>query len=617
MPRDDVEYNKSFDIKIWKRLLPFMRPYRKLILLIISGNIICAGIDIIIPLFQRYAINHFIVGKTTNGMGSFIALYFACILFQSFYTWVFCRGCMVVEMKMGRDMKSQLFNHLQDLSLSYYNVTPVGYILARVMSDTNRIAGTLAWAVPDMLWQLIYVLGVFGAMLMLNWRLALIVMIVVPMLVVLTLFFQKRILYWNRKVRKLNSNITSGFNEGITGAKTSKTLVIEEKNTREFKSTTMEMRVAGVRAARLRAIFIPLVLLLSSCITAVVLMRGGQMVLKDTMLIGTLTAFTAYAVNIFEPIQNISANLSEAISMQANIERVFGLVDEKPLIVDTPEVIEKYGTTLEPKRENWEEIKGEIEFRDVSFQYPDGNEEVLSHFNLKIPAGTTVAIVGETGAGKSTLVNLACRFFEPTSGQILVDGRDYKERSQLWLHSSIGYVLQSPHLFSGTVMENIRYGRLDATDEEVKAAARAVSADTIVDKLENGWNSEVGEGGDRLSTGEKQLISFARAVLADPRIFVLDEATSSIDTQTEQMIQNAIEYLLKDRTSFLIAHRLSTIRNADLILVVRDGRIVERGTHEELLKAKGYYHTLYSKQFEQESLDGVLERNKKRTRHIV
>ncbi len=606
MQRDDVEYTKSFDIKIWKQLLPIMKPYKNLFILIISGNIICALIDICIPLFQRYAINHFIVGKTTAGMGGFIALYVLAILFQSAYTWVFCRGCMTVEMRMGRDMKSQLFEHLQNLSLSYYNVTPVGYILSRVMSDTNRIAGTIAWAVPDMLWQLVYVLGVFVAMLALNWKLALIVMIVVPMLVILTLFFQKRILFWNRKVRKLNSNITSGFNEGITGAKTSKTLVIEDKNAREFDATTMEMRVAGVRAARLRAIFVPLVLLLSSIITAIVLQRGGHMVIKGVMLIGTLTAFTSYAVGIFEPIQNISANLSEAISMQANIERVFGLLDEKPLIVDTPEVIEKYGTTLEPKPENWEPIQGEIEFRDVSFQYPDGNEEVLSHFNLKIPAGTTVAIVGETGAGKSTLVNLACRFFEPTKGEILIDGRDYKERSQLWLHSSIGYVLQNPHLFSGTVMENIRYGRLDATDEEVKAAAHAVSADTIVEKLENGWNSEVGEGGDRLSTGEKQLISFARAVLADPRIFVLDEATSSIDTQTEQLIQNAIEYLLRDRTSFLIAHRLSTIRNADLILVVKDGRIVEQGTHEELLKARGYYHTLYTKQFEQESMEGVL-----------
>ena len=366
------------------------------------------------------------------------------------------------------------------------------------------------------------------------------------------------------------------------------------------------MRMAGIRAARLRGIFLPLVLLLSSMVTAIVLNRGGHMVLEGVMLIGTLSAFTTYAVGIFEPIQNIAGNISEMISAQANIERVMDLLDEKPMITDTPEVVAKYGTAFEPKKENWEPIRGEIEFRDVSFHYPDGGEDILSHFNLHIPAGTTIAIVGETGAGKSTLVNLACRFFEPTEGQILIDGKDYRERSQLWLHSSLGYVLQSPHLFSGTVMENIRYGRLDATDEEVKAAARAVSADTVVEKLENGWDSDVGEGGDRLSTGEKQLISFARAVLADPAIFVLDEATSSIDTQTEQLIQNAISYLLKDRTSFLIAHRLSTIRQADLILVVRDGKIIEQGRHEELLRKKGYYHTLYTKQFEEEAASAAV-----------
>ena len=267
----------------------------------------------------------------------------------------------------------------------------------------------------------------------------------------------------------------------------------------------------------------------------------------------------------------------------------------------------RYGDAFHPKKENWEPIRGDIEFRDVSFRYPDGEEEVLQHFNLKIPAGSTIAIVGETGAGKSTLVNLACRFFEPTEGQILIDGRDYRERSQLWLHSHLGYVLQSPHLFSGSVMENIRYGRLDASDEEVIAAAKAVSADQVVEKLENGYQSDVGEGGDRLSTGEKQLISFARAVLADPRIFVLDEATSSIDTQTEQLIQQATAKLLQNRTSFLIAHRLSTIRQADLILVVRDGRIVEQGKHIELLQKKGYYHDLYSRQFEEESAMRILE----------
>lgn len=327
-------------------------------------------------------------------------------------------------------------------------------------------------------------------------------------------------------------------------------------------------------------------------------------------MIGTLSAFTSYAVGIFEPIQQLAANIANVISAQANIERVVGLLEQVPQVTDTPAIEEKYGDSFFPKEENWEPLKGDIEFQDVSFHYPDGEENVLDHFNLKIPAGTTVAIVGETGAGKSTLVNLACRFFEPTEGKILIDGKDYRERSQLWLHSNIGYVLQNPHLFSGTVMENIRYGKLTATDEEVIAAAKAVSADQVVDHLEDGYNSDVGEGGDKLSTGEKQLISFARAVLADPRIFVLDEATSSIDTQTEQLIQAATEQLLEGRTSFLIAHRLSTIRQADVILVVKDGRIVEQGKHLELLQKKGYYHDLYSKQFQEESSMKALKSSK-------
>ena len=465
----------------------------------------------------------------------------------------------------------------------------------------------IAWGLIDMMWAIMYVVGVFIAMLILNPSLALIIMLIVPAIVLLTIYFQKRILHWNRKVRKINSKITSAYNEGITGAKTSKTLTIEENNLRDFKEITSEMRHAGIRAARLSAIYIPLVLLLSSGATAIVLARGGDMVIQNVMLLGTLSAFTSYAVGIFEPIQQIARTFAEIISMQANIERVDGLLQQKPSIVDTPEVVNKYGDMFTPKKENWEKLEGDIEFEDVSFKYPDGHEYVLEHFNLKVPRGSTVAIVGETGAGKSTLVNLACRFFEPTKGRILIDGRDYRERSQLWLHSNIGYVLQNPHLFSGTVMENIRYGRLDATDEEVYAAAKAVSADLVVEKLEHGYASSVGEGGDRLSTGEKQLISFARAVLADPRIFVLDEATSSIDTQTEKLIQDAISHLLKDRTSFLIAHRLSTIRQADMILVVRDGRIVEKGTHKELLAKHGYYHDLYSKQFEEESAMRVLE----------
>ncbi len=603
---DEQEYTKSFQLGIWKRLIPLLGNYRRDFALLLIFNLASAVVDVALPLFQRYAIATFIEGDTLRGLLPYALCYLVVILFQALFVVAFSRNAMYIEMSLGRDLRQKLFHHLQTLSLSFYNVTPVGYLIAREMSDTNRIASMISWNLADLLWALFYVLGTFGAMLVLNWRLALVILLIVPAIAILTGYFQGRILHWNRKVRKLNSKITGAFNEGITGAKTAKTLVIEEQSAKNFRRLTGEMHDSGVRAARLSAVYIPLVLFCSSLAVAIVLLQGGTMVTEQVLEIATLSAFATYAVGVFEPIQSIAANLSEFISLQASIERVTGLLDERPMIVDAPEVVEQYGDAFHPKRENWEELRGEIEFRDVTFRYPDGGEDVLSHFNLHIPAGTTVAIVGETGAGKSTLVNLACRFFEPTSGQILIDGRDYRERSQLWLHSNIGYVLQNPHLFSGTVRENIRYGRLDATDEEVEAAARAVSADTVVAKLEKGWDTDVGEGGDRLSTGEKQLISFARAVLADPRIFVLDEATSSIDTQTEQLIQDAIDHLLKDRTSFLIAHRLSTIRKADLILVVRDGQIVERGTHLELLKRKGYYHDLYSRQFAEEHAAKVL-----------
>lgn len=605
--RDDtVQNNKSFQLSTWKRLLPFLKPYRWLMLLLILTNIIISVVDVLLPLFQRYAVDHFIEQRSLAGFQTFIAGYVVVIVLQVLSFVFYTLSAMKMEMHMGRDLKKACFVHLQTLSFSYYNVTPVGYILARVMSDTNKISAITAWDMVDILWALTYVLSAFISMAILDLRLALLVMIIVPIIAVLTTYFQKKILFWNRKVRAINSRLTGAYNEGIMGAKTSKTLVIEDKNTEDFSELTEEMRSASVRAAGLNALYIPLVMLASSAATAIVLVRGGDMVLEHGMLIGTLSAFTTYAVSIFEPIQQMARVLANIISVQPNIERVMGLLDQKPNIVDSPAVIEKYGDSFHPKKENWEEIRGDIEFDDVSFRYPDGEEEVLSHFSLKIPAGTTVAIVGETGAGKSTLVNLACRFFEPTSGRILIDGVDYRERSQLWLHSRLGYVLQNPHLFSGTVMENIRYGRLDATDEEVRAAAKAVSADTVVEHLENGYDSDVGEGGDKLSTGEKQLVSFARAVLADPAIFVLDEATSSIDTQTEQLIQNATLNLLKGRTSFLIAHRLSTIRQADLILVVKDGKIVEQGKHEELLKKGGYYHDLYSKQFQQEEMHSRL-----------
>ena len=604
---DEKEFTQSFDWGIWKRLKPFLKNYRADFIGMLTFNGLCALVDVLLPLMQRYAIRNFIEKGVTTGLLPYALVYLALIVLQGLSVMWFCNNSMRIEMYLGRDMKQRLFHHLQTLSFSFYNVTPVGYLLSRVMSDTNRIAGMIAWNFTDILWALFYVAGTMVSMLILNWKLALVVMLIVPVMAVLTAYFQNRILHWNRKVRKLNSRITGAFNEGITGAKTSKTLGIEEQNTASFRALTKEMHDCGIRAARLNAVYIPLVLFCSTAAVAIVLLRGGYMVQEQVLQIATLSAFTTYAVGIFEPIQMTAANIAEFISLQASIERVTGLLDEKPQIADTPEVIARYGDAFHPKRENWEPLRGDIEFRDVTFRYPDGGEDVLSHFSLKIPAGTTVAIVGETGAGKSTLVNLACRFFEPTSGQILIDGRDYRERSQLWLHSNIGYVLQTPHLFSGTVLENLRYGRPDATMDEIEAAVKAVSADQIIARLPDGYNTDIGEGGNTLSTGEKQLLSFARALLADPRIFVLDEATSSVDTVTERLIQDAIEKVMAGRTSFIIAHRLSTIRRADVILVVHDGKIIESGTHRSLMNAKGAYYQLYTHQYREEQTRSMMD----------
>lgn len=598
---EEQEYKKPFQLKIWGKMLPFFRPYKKYFAITIGLNVLLAAVDVLVPLFQSYAIDHFITPDTVEGIGRFLLAYIGVIVTQTISVYISVRAATIIEMNVGKDLKWAQFEHLQRLSFSYYNTTPVGYIHARVMSDTLRIAGMIAWGLVDMFWAFIYVVSVFVIMFFLNAQLALLLLLIVPCIAILTAYFQNKILHWNRKVRRINSQITSAYNEGITGVKTSKSMVIEKENETQFFEKTMEMHRAASRSARLNAIYIPLILFFSSVASAFVLARGGYMVQSDLMKLGTLSVFISYAVVIFEPIQQLSRLLSDLISCQANIERVTDLLEQRPNVTDRKDVIEKYGDSFHPKKENWEKINGDIVFEDVSFMYPDGKEYVLEHFNLHVPAGMNVAIVGETGAGKSTLVNLVGRFFEPTKGRILIDGVDYRERSQLWLHSQIGYVLQNPHLFSGTVRENIRYGRLDATDAEIEEAARRVSADEVVKKLENGYESDVGESGGRLSTGEKQLISFARAILANPSIFVLDEATSSIDTQTEQLIQKATDHLLKGHTSFVIAHRLSTIRKADLILVVKDGQIIERGNHQELLKKKGYYYELYSKQFEEES----------------
>lgn len=598
---EEQEYHKPFRLKVWAKMLSFFNPYKKYFAITLGLNIFLAGVDVLTPLFQSYAIDHFIVPDTLDGIYTFAFVYISMIVMQTISVYWSVHAATTIEMCVGKDLKWAQFEHLQTLSFSYYNTTPVGYIHARVMSDTLKIAGVATWGLVDMFWAFLYVVSVFVVMFVLNARLAAILLVIVPCIAVITVVFQNKILHWNRRVRRINSQITSAYNEGITGVKTSKTMGIESDNEEAFFERTSDMYRSAGKAAKLNAVYIPTILLFGSAAAAFVLYRGGYMVQQDLIKLGTLSVFISYAVVIFEPIQQLARLLADLISCQANIERVMDLLEQTPDVTDRPDIIEKYGDNFHPKKENWEKIQGDIVFEDVSFMYPDGKEYVLEHFNLHIPAGMNVAIVGETGAGKSTLVNLVGRFFEPTKGRILIDGVDYRERSQLWLHSQIGYVLQNPHLFSGTVRENIRYGRLDASDEEVEAAARSVSADEVVMKLKDGYDSDVGESGGRLSVGEKQLISFARAILAEPAIFVLDEATSSIDTVSEQLIQEATDKLLRGHTSFVIAHRLSTIRKADLILVVKDGKIIEQGTHKELLSEKGYYHDLYNKQFEEEA----------------
>ena len=585
------------------KIIPYLARYKKRVYAMLFCGLLGSVVDIAQPILQRYSINHFIGGGTLDTLPWFIAIYFGTILLSAAANYISCTDATCLEVWIDRDLRNDAFAHLQTLSFSYFNQNSVGYIHARVISDSSRIGTLFSWSLIDGVWQMTYLVGAIVVMLIINAKLALMVLTIMPLIVLLFSIFQSRLVRVNREVREINSKITGNFNEGITGAKTIKTLVIEDKIHDGFVADTAAMRKKTVRAAHLRGLFASTMGFASSLALAIVLWRGGYIAASE---VGTFSMFMSYAQGMMEPVRWIIDSISDLITTQVNIERLSKLLETKSDVVDSPEVIKKYGDCFDPKRENWEPIKGDIEFDDVSFKYPDGDEYILEHFSLNIPFGTNIAIVGETGAGKSTLVNLICRFYEPTSGRVLIDGRDARERSQLWLHSAIGYVLQTPHLFSGTVRENLLYGNPNATDEDIRRALELVSAHGVVDKLENGLETDVGEGGDMLSTGEKQLLSFARAILADPRILVLDEATASVDTITEQKIQSAIDTIIHGRTSIVIAHRLSTVRNADLILVVDDGKIIEQGTHEQLMSRRGSYYRLYTRQYEDEATSRLL-----------
>lgn len=602
---DNNNEKSRLSLRLWAKMLPFLKPVKGRLIAVIIMMLISAGVDAVLPLFTSYAVNNFVVAKTTEGLGVFTAMYAGIILIQSITTVLYSRQCMIIEMNTGKIMKHDCFIHLQQLPLSYYNQNSVGYILARVMSDTSRLSGMLAWTSIHIIWNLFYIIGILIAMFAVNAKMALVALAVLPVIFIVTMIFQPRLLEANRRMRHINSRMTGEFNESINGAKTSKVLVIEDRNAEEFYTTASEMESASVRSSKLNAMFLPLISFLGSFSVSLVLYSSGLLVMEDALSYGVLSAFITYAITILEPISQLASAFAETLGAQVNIERITTLLETPLTIKDTDEVTEQFGGIFDPKKENWVPLKGEIKFDHVWFKYDDAPEDdyVLRDIDLTIPAGTTVAIVGETGAGKSTMVNLACRFFEPTRGKILIDGVDYKQRSQLWLHSNLGYVQQTPFLFSGSLMDNIRYGNLDATDGDVYRAAKMVSVDEIAAGLENGYDTDVGEGGDRLSTGEKQLVSFARALVADPPIFVLDEATSSIDAETEQLIQNAISTVLDGRTSFIIAHRLSTIRSADMILLVEDHGIAEMGSHDELMARRGKYYDLYTKMMIKDEAD--------------
>lgn len=588
------------------KLAPFLKPYVRLVVGIAGLGLLRSVVDVVLPLFQKYAINHFIGGNTIDGLVWFCIAFLAVLAVRYTISYVAIRVGNAIEIGTGRDMRKKIFEHLQTLSFSYYNQNSVGYIFARVMSDTARIVNIVSWYLYDGVGMFIYFIGIIVVMFSMNARLALAVCSIIPVAVLVVVLFRKKLVVLNRHIREINSRISGDYNEGIVGAKTIKTLVAEDRIADDFRKDTDAIRHASVRTGGIRAVFSSLISLLSFTALAVVLWRGGMISINGLMEIGTLSVFMSYTLGLIGPIEWFASVYTDLIGTQVNIERMDRLLNTKSDVVDSPEVLAKYGDMFEAKRENWEPIRGDVEFRDVSFKYPDGDEFVLEHFNLKVHAGQSVAIVGETGAGKTTLVNLVCRFYEPTSGQVLIDGKDVRERSQLWLHSSIGYVLQSPHLFSGTVLENLKYGNPDAADDEIEMALKLVCADQVVAKLKNGLLSQIGEGGDTLSTGEKQLLSFARAILADPRILILDEATSSIDTVTEKIIQEAINKVTAGRTSFIIAHRLSTVVDANVILVVKAGKIIERGTHASLMRRRGYYYDLFTRQFAEESVDAVL-----------
>ena len=581
---EEEEFTTQFNGRTLRRILAQVTPHWRWVVGFLAAIAVTSFLDSYFTFLSKRIIDEGILARDRLALLHTILVYGSLIVVQAAVVWCFIYLAGVLGERVQYDLRRKMFDHLQELSFSYFSKTPVGWIMSRVTSDSERIAGLVTWGMLDVTWAVFNIATAMYFMLRINWKLALVVLSVLPVLLVVAVQFKTRIIAQYRKVRKLNSKITGEYNQNITGVRVVKALGREEDNLREFSTLTAEMYRASYRAAWLSALFLPVVQLISAVAVGMVVLYGGWQAQLGILSVGGIQAFLSYITFMMWPIQDLARVYADMQHAIASAERMFSLIDAQPEITDRPGAYDP-GT-----------IQGDIEFRDVDFWYEPG-KPVLTGFNLKVKAGETIALVGPTGGGKTTIVNLLCRFYEPKRGTITIGGRDYTEFTQHAIQSRIGVVLQTPHLFSGTVRENLRYGRLDASDAEIEEAARLAGAHDFIIKLEKGYDTEVGEGGSLLSVGQKQLISLARAILARPEIFVMDEATSSVDTVTEALIQRGMETLMRGRTSFIIAHRLSTIKRADRILVIEDGKIVEQGTHAELLRARGKYYRLYTQQF--------------------